>query len=458
MWRCAGVSKRASTGRSRMRWRRMRCPLQRLLASDAVSRRAVAGGMACAVRARESSTSPTRRRHACCWSSPATARAPTSCSASITTPSTMCRWRSLPRNSKDAARWRSPGRARQYAGTGCRPRARGVGLGRLDRVAERWAEALVAAGEGSRRRAGAPGGSSGGRAGQRLALPVSAAVHAACRALAERTSVSPFSAALQAFAEVLGAELGVDDLLVGVALAGRSRLEMQGLVGCFVNLLPLAVGLRPEQSVEWRLRRVTAMICWNCSNTRTCPRMRDPGPAPARRQRPADPHRLRRAQRSGGPGGGCRGARRSRLHPGAWRAPRPDAVAGRPAAGLAGRSGPGSARSSTCTASSACTRPGSGACWRMPANLSRNACRRRAATLPDDPEPPTENSDGTNSSQSHRSRLRPAAQSQPAQRRGAGAAPGGGARRPAAADPRHRLPACPWPTGFASRASPCTTT
>ncbi|NDM57482.1 peptide synthetase, partial [Klebsiella pneumoniae] len=34
---------------------------------------------------------------------------------------------------------------------------------------------------------------SGGRAGQRLALPVSAAVHAACRALAERTSVSPFS-------------------------------------------------------------------------------------------------------------------------------------------------------------------------------------------------------------------------------------------------------------------------
>ncbi|WP_323680874.1 condensation domain-containing protein, partial [Pseudomonas aeruginosa] len=94
------------------------------------------------------------------------------------------------------------------------------------------------------------------RAGQRLALPVSAAVHAACRALAERTSVSPFSAALQAFAEVLGAELGVDDLLVGVALAGRSRLEMQGLVGCFVNLLPLAVGLRPEQSVEWRLRQV----------------------------------------------------------------------------------------------------------------------------------------------------------------------------------------------------------
>ncbi|HCE7824926.1 TPA: hypothetical protein NHR11_006195, partial [Pseudomonas aeruginosa] len=61
---------------------------------------------------------------------------------------------------------------------------------------------------------------------------------------------------LQAFAEVLGAELGVDDLLVGVALAGRSRLEMQGLVGCFVNLLPLAVGLRPGQSAEWRLRQV----------------------------------------------------------------------------------------------------------------------------------------------------------------------------------------------------------
>ncbi|WP_208531938.1 condensation domain-containing protein, partial [Pseudomonas aeruginosa] len=104
--------------------------------------------------------------------------------------------------------------------------------GRLERVAERWAERLLPL-------AKAP-----------------AAAHAACRTLAERASVSPFSAALQAFAEVLGAELGVDDLLVGVALAGRSRLEMQGLVGCFVNLLPLAVGLRPGQSAEWRLRQV----------------------------------------------------------------------------------------------------------------------------------------------------------------------------------------------------------
>ncbi|WP_202935408.1 hypothetical protein, partial [Klebsiella pneumoniae] len=64
--------------------------------------------------------------------------------------------------------------------------------GRLDRVAERWAERLLPL-------AKAPGAAparpeeSGGRAGQRLALPVSAAVHAACRALAERTSVSPFS-------------------------------------------------------------------------------------------------------------------------------------------------------------------------------------------------------------------------------------------------------------------------
>ncbi|WP_207935205.1 condensation domain-containing protein, partial [Pseudomonas aeruginosa] len=127
--------------------------------------------------------------------------------------------------------------------------------GRLERVAERWAERLLPL-------AKAPGAAAarreerGGRAGQRLALPVSAAAHAACRTLAERASVSPFSAALQAFAEVLGAELGVDDLLVGVALAGRSRLEMQGLVGCFVNLLPLAVGLRPGQSAEWRLRQV----------------------------------------------------------------------------------------------------------------------------------------------------------------------------------------------------------
>ena len=83
--------------RSRMRWRRMRCPCNACWRATP-STPSGCWRMACAVRARESSTSPTRRRHACCWSSPATARAPTSCSASITTPSTMCRWRSLPRN------------------------------------------------------------------------------------------------------------------------------------------------------------------------------------------------------------------------------------------------------------------------------------------------------------------------------------------------------------------------
>ncbi|MDF5979704.1 hypothetical protein P4114_23925 [Pseudomonas aeruginosa] len=146
----------------------------------------------------------------------------------------------LCRGTEDAARWRSPGRARQHAGTGLPPAS-----------ARRWPRDAWTASPSAglsvccrwRRPGAAPARpeESGRRAGQRLALPVSAAVHAACRALAERTSVSPFSAALQAFAEVLGAELGVDDLLVGVALAGRSRLEMQG-AGRLLRQPPAAGG------------------------------------------------------------------------------------------------------------------------------------------------------------------------------------------------------------------------
>jgi amino acid adenylation domain-containing protein len=59
------------------------------------------------------------------------------------------------------------------------------------------------------------------------------------RALARREGATPFMTLLAAFQLLLARWSGEDDLLVGTPVAGRSRLETEGLVGFFVNTLVL---------------------------------------------------------------------------------------------------------------------------------------------------------------------------------------------------------------------------
>ncbi|MEM6796290.1 MAG: amino acid adenylation domain-containing protein, partial [Acidobacteriota bacterium] len=59
------------------------------------------------------------------------------------------------------------------------------------------------------------------------------------RALGQRAGATPFMTLLAAFALLLSRESGQKDLVIGTPVAGRPDLELEGLVGFFVNTLAL---------------------------------------------------------------------------------------------------------------------------------------------------------------------------------------------------------------------------
>ncbi|WP_309142553.1 condensation domain-containing protein, partial [Bradyrhizobium sp. sGM-13] len=60
---------------------------------------------------------------------------------------------------------------------------------------------------------------------------------------------------LAAWAAVLARLSGQDDLVIGVPSANRGRREIEGLIGFFVNSLPLRLELSGEPSVSQLLER-----------------------------------------------------------------------------------------------------------------------------------------------------------------------------------------------------------
>jgi amino acid adenylation domain-containing protein len=70
-----------------------------------------------------------------------------------------------------------------------------------------------------------------------VALP--AGVPGLLQEVCRREGVTPFMALLASFQALLRRMTGLDDLLVGTPVAGRARTELEGLIGFFVNTLPL---------------------------------------------------------------------------------------------------------------------------------------------------------------------------------------------------------------------------
>jgi amino acid adenylation domain-containing protein len=95
--------------------------------------------------------------------------------------------------------------------------------------------------------------------GANLGLHLSPARTAALRALARENRVTLFMVLLAPFAALLGRWSGEEDLLVGSPIANRTHREIEGLIGCFVNLLVLRADLSGEP--DWRrlLARVREM-------------------------------------------------------------------------------------------------------------------------------------------------------------------------------------------------------
>ena len=76
------------------------------------------------------------------------------------------------------------------------------------------------------------------------------------RAAALEQHATPFMALLAAFTLVLARWSGQDDVVVGTPVAGRTRRETEGLIGLFVNTLPIRTGLEGDPSFRALLGRV----------------------------------------------------------------------------------------------------------------------------------------------------------------------------------------------------------
>jgi amino acid adenylation domain-containing protein len=87
-----------------------------------------------------------------------------------------------------------------------------------------------------------------------LHLPAEEA--AALRALGRAHGATLFMTLLAAFGALLARLTGEEDLVIGSPVANRERPETAGMIGCFVNLLPLRLELAGDPTVDELLHRV----------------------------------------------------------------------------------------------------------------------------------------------------------------------------------------------------------
>ncbi len=96
-----------------------------------------------------------------------------------------------------------------------------------------------------------------GRGGACL-LEVSPDTHAGLQDLMRQEQATLFIAAATAYGALLGRYTGLDDLLIGMAIANRTHPMLEPLIGFFVNTLPLRIDLSGDPDFRTLLRRVKA--------------------------------------------------------------------------------------------------------------------------------------------------------------------------------------------------------
>ncbi|TDX62566.1 amino acid adenylation domain-containing protein [Methylosinus sp. sav-2] len=96
--------------------------------------------------------------------------------------------------------------------------------------------------------------------GRRLRFALGAERAKALRALAQAEGVTLFSPLLAALAAVLQRHSGQDEFIVGAMSANRGRLEIEGLIGLFVNALPVRVVLDGDPDMRALIARLGARV------------------------------------------------------------------------------------------------------------------------------------------------------------------------------------------------------
>jgi amino acid adenylation domain-containing protein/natural product biosynthesis luciferase-like monooxygenase protein len=97
-------------------------------------------------------------------------------------------------------------------------------------------------------------------AGDFVALELDADVTAALKALSRRHGVTLYTTTLAAWAALLSRLSGDADLVIGTPVANRHRQELEGLIGFFVNTLPVRIAVPDEATVSELLAAVRTRV------------------------------------------------------------------------------------------------------------------------------------------------------------------------------------------------------
>ncbi|HEX2092789.1 MAG TPA: condensation domain-containing protein, partial [Longimicrobiaceae bacterium] len=132
--------------------------------------------------------------------------------------------------------------------------------GLLRQHAEYWQETLADPPEPLELPADHPRPAQPDHAGAIVRLELDEEVTAGLRALVSRHGATLSTTLLAGWAAVLGRLSGQTDLVIGTSTGSRGRRETEGLIGCFVNPLPVRVDLSGSPTAAELLGRVEARV------------------------------------------------------------------------------------------------------------------------------------------------------------------------------------------------------
>ncbi|MGH9765190.1 MAG: condensation domain-containing protein, partial [Blastocatellia bacterium] len=78
------------------------------------------------------------------------------------------------------------------------------------------------------------------------------------RVLSRGEGATLFMTLLAGFQILMGRQSGQDDIVVGCPVSGRTRIELEGLIGCFINAVAIRTGLSGNPAFKEVLSRVCA--------------------------------------------------------------------------------------------------------------------------------------------------------------------------------------------------------
>jgi amino acid adenylation domain-containing protein len=127
---------------------------------------------------------------------------------------------------------------------------------RFDAMMARWTTRLADAPTVLQLQADQAPGGNGPRRGKVLHFDFSRSETDSLRQLAERNGCTLFMVLLTGYASLLSRYSGAQDIVVGTPIANRNHIDLEGLIGCFVNTLALRVDLSGTPNTQNLLARV----------------------------------------------------------------------------------------------------------------------------------------------------------------------------------------------------------